>query len=121
MSDQDFYFDADLESRASAVLNDNGIDLKFAILDYLNRIVYDDSRQITSELKNRFKEYSNGGIKKRKVLTLNDLPTEERERRLKIINTEGPLSEAYGVLEGMVWMADDFDEPLECMKEYNIN
>jgi hypothetical protein len=24
----------------------------------------------------------------------------------------------YGILEGKVWMSDDFNEPLECMKEY---
>ncbi|MDR2168122.1 MAG: DUF2281 domain-containing protein [Clostridiales bacterium] len=29
-----------------------------------------------------------------------------------------PLSELHGILRGKVWMADDFDAPLEEMKEY---
>jgi hypothetical protein len=39
-------------------------------------------------------------------------------------NTEGgqvkkhPFSEMRGILKGKVWMADDFDEPLDEMKEY---
>ena len=29
-----------------------------------------------------------------------------------------PVSEFVGLLEGKVWMSDDFDEPLEEMREY---
>ena len=29
-----------------------------------------------------------------------------------------PRSELCGILKGKVWMSDDFDEPLEEMKEY---
>ena len=29
-----------------------------------------------------------------------------------------PLSELRGLLKGKVWMSDDFNEPLEEMKEY---
>jgi predicted DNA-binding antitoxin AbrB/MazE fold protein len=29
-----------------------------------------------------------------------------------------PISELKGMLKGKVWMADDFDEPLEEMREY---
>ena len=29
-----------------------------------------------------------------------------------------PISEFIGLLEGKIWMSDDFDEPLEEMKEY---
>ena len=29
-----------------------------------------------------------------------------------------PRSTAYGILKGKVWMSDDFNEPLEEMKEY---
>ena len=29
-----------------------------------------------------------------------------------------PLSELWGCFEGQIWMADDFDEPLEEMREY---
>jgi len=29
-----------------------------------------------------------------------------------------PRSTAYGILKGKVWMSDDFNEPIEEMKEY---
>ena len=32
--------------------------------------------------------------------------------------TKRPFSELRGILKGKVWMADDFDAPLEEMKEY---
>ena len=52
------------------------------------------------------------------LISFSDLSEEERERRIKIAKTKGPRSEAYGIFTGMIWMAEDFDEPLECMKEY---
>ena len=33
-------------------------------------------------------------------------------------STKLPRSTAYGILEGKVWMSDDFNEPLEDMKDY---
>ena len=33
-------------------------------------------------------------------------------------STKRPLSELKGFLKGKVWMADDFNAPLEEMKEY---
>ena len=36
----------------------------------------------------------------------------------KTANGKRPFSELSGWLEGKVWMADDFDAPLEEMKEY---
>jgi hypothetical protein len=32
--------------------------------------------------------------------------------------TKSPLSGAYGLFKGKIWMADDFNAPLEDMKEY---
>ena len=46
------------------------------------------------------------------------IPKEEVERRIKFARTKGPRSEIIGIFEGMIWMSDDFDEPLEEMKEY---
>ncbi|MCL2064964.1 MAG: DUF2281 domain-containing protein [Candidatus Cloacimonetes bacterium] len=112
MTTKAFFIDADLESRASAVLNGIGINLQDAIVDYLNKIVQSDNSQTIAELKKEHQPET------KKVMTLNDLPKEERERRLKIIHTKGPRSEARGVLKDLVWMSDDFDEPLDCMKEY---
>ena len=34
------------------------------------------------------------------------------------VNGKIPRSEAMGILKGQVWMADDFDAPLEEMREY---
>jgi hypothetical protein len=39
-------------------------------------------------------------------------------KRLGAIPKKHPCSEAYGLLKGQVWYSDDFDEPLEDMKEY---
>ena len=33
-------------------------------------------------------------------------------------NKKTPISELMGCMEGMIWMADDFDAPLEEMREY---
>jgi len=33
-------------------------------------------------------------------------------------NAKIPLSESRGILKGKIWMADDFDAPLEEMREY---
>jgi prevent-host-death family protein len=34
------------------------------------------------------------------------------------INEESDISYGRGCLKGKIWMSDDFDEPLECFKEY---
>jgi len=36
----------------------------------------------------------------------------------KKANEKIPLSELWGCFEGQIWMADDFDAPLEEMREY---
>jgi hypothetical protein len=33
-------------------------------------------------------------------------------------NKKIPFSELYGKYEGKIWMSDDFDEPMEEMKDY---
>jgi addiction module RelB/DinJ family antitoxin len=40
-------------------------------------------------------------------------PDEEKPARKK-----RPVSELYGCFKGKIWMADDFDAPLEEMREY---
>ena len=32
--------------------------------------------------------------------------------------TKKPFSKSRGIFKGQIWMSDDFDEPLEEMKEY---
>ena len=36
----------------------------------------------------------------------------------KTASGKRPRSELYGIFKGKIWMADDFDAPLEEMKEY---
>ena len=48
------------------------------------------------------------------VVDKGDLPLEMDES--KTVQKKIPVSELYGCME--IWMADDFDEPLEEMREY---
>ena len=118
MNVKNICIDADLESRASSVLSYYGLNLNDAIVDYLNKIVQHNNSQVVIELNKVKKMTIEANQDPRKILTLEDLPENERERRLNIIHTKGPTSEAIGVLKGMVWMSEDFDEPLDCMQDY---
>jgi len=44
------------------------------------------------------------------------LPFEVDE--VKTVRKKRPVSELRGIFKGKIWMADDFDEPLEEMREY---
>ena len=100
--------DNDLLRQAQSKLNKMGIDINNYFNTFLQSIVDDDfDAQTVTPI-----------FKEKKIISFDDLPKEEYERRMNIINTKGHISEALGVLEGMIWMAKDFDEPLECMKEY---
>ena len=46
------------------------------------------------------------------------LPKEEIKRRLELASKEGPTIEAKGIFEGMIWIEDNFDDPLDCLKDY---
>ena len=50
------------------------------------------------------------------VVNKKALPFETDEP--KNANEKIPLSELLGCFKGQIWMADDFDEPLEEMREY---
>ena len=97
--------DEELLRKAETKLNQMGLDVNTAFNRFLQTIVEDNNIDIPSQNKG-------------KIINFNELPIEEQTRRLNIMNTKGHLSEALGVLNGMIWMADDFDEPLDCMREY---
>ena len=42
----------------------------------------------------------------------------EENKTIEDYKTKRPRSEIIGLLEGKVWMSDDFNEPLEELKEY---
>ena len=100
--------DAELLKKAQVKLEKMGIDFNTYFNTMLQKFVEDDVEESRDTTRSS----------KKKLIHFEDLPKEEQERRLKIMNTKGHLSEALGVLNGLIWMADDFDEPLECMKEY---
>ena len=102
--------DVDLMAKAQIILNEKGLDLISEINKFLKSIVDEDTEE-NAENKNQ---------PEIKLLRFEDMPPEERERRLKIIKTKGPRAEVKGVFQGMIWMAEDFDEPLECMKDYML-
>ncbi|MCL1826736.1 MAG: DUF2281 domain-containing protein [Candidatus Cloacimonetes bacterium] len=81
-------YDHDLESQANAILQGIGTDMKITYECILMKIV-------------------------NKELSLEDL-----QKLTKPVNEKRPASELYGFLEGKLWISDDFNEPLDCMKEY---
>jgi hypothetical protein len=80
--------DNDLESQANAILHDIGTDMKITYENILKKIIN------------------------------KELSTEDLQKLTKPVKEKKTPAELYGILEGKVWMSDDFNEPLECMKEY---
>ena len=134
MSETSIHIDPDLESRASAVLNNLGIDINDAITDYLNKIVNDDSSQeslpraevrgilegkawISEDFNEPWDDLDGDSSKivnnRPERVKLEELSKEEIAKRLKFALQKGPRSEAMGIFKGMMWVSDDFDEPLE--------
>jgi len=83
--------DSELEAKAQSVLTDLGLDLSTAINGFLTQVVNNKALPFA-------------------------IPPETNKPR----NTNGkiPVSELLGCFKGQIWMADDFDEPLEEMREY---
>ena len=88
MDDSIFCIDAELEAKAQVILKDLGLDVKTAYNSFLQKVVNE--------------ELSSNEI----ILLAKPKPKKK------------PVSALRGVLKGKVWISDDFDEPLECMKEY---
>ena len=87
MEDKTKYIDSEMESKAESILNDLGTDIKSTFNVILHKIVN--------------KELSNEVIK----------------NLAKPVKQKKPLSEAYGILKGKIWIADDFNAPLDCFEE----
>ncbi|MCL2421616.1 MAG: DUF2281 domain-containing protein [Defluviitaleaceae bacterium] len=52
------------------------------------------------------------------IITILDFPISSTRKFEPTLTKKRPLSELRGFLKGKVWMADDFNDPLEEMKEY---
>ena len=81
----------ELEARAQSVLADLGLDVPTAINIFLTQVV-----------ENKALPFA--------------MPPETNS--VKTASGKRPRSELKGYLKGKVWMADDFDAPLEEMREY---
>ena len=104
---ENILLDVELKAKAQITLNKKGLDLTTELNEYLLKIV--------EEAENMPKEKN---LIEGKLLQFSDMPKDERERRLNILNSEGSIAELSGVFQGMIWIADDFDEPLDCLKDY---
>ncbi|MCL2063408.1 MAG: DUF2281 domain-containing protein [Candidatus Cloacimonetes bacterium] len=80
--------DVDLMAKAQIKLHENGFDLNAAFNGFLLKIVNEE------------------------------ISIEELKKIAKPVKLKRPRAESLGIFEGKIWMADDFDEPLEDMKEY---
>ena len=133
------YYDHDLAAQAQAVLSDMGLDLEETVNSFLREIV---EKKVVPEQKR--KTTAKKGTPKKKVEReisqnhprviinpytgepfppeaqkfFNQMTEEESreklEKALKITNR----AEACGCLKGLIWWADDADEPLEEFDEY---
>ena len=118
MTTKSIHIDPELASRASVVLENIGIDVNDAISEYLNRIAENDISQILSNMIEKGKCECEKSARTKNMNYINSLSKEEIIQRLKQAKTKGVRAEAMGILKGMIWVSDDFDEPLEEMREY---
>ena len=93
-----FSTDIMIKEKSQAILADLGLDMPTALNLFLRQIVY--------------KEAIPFEIAKPKPASLNHKTEEELERIRQMRHN------FMGSMEGEIWMSDDFDEPLEEMKEY---
>ena len=100
--------DAELLRKAQQTLDKRGIDINTEFNRFLACLVECDKTEQARETPG-----SPAG-----PISFDSLPKEEQERILKVINTKGPRSEVGGLLKGLVWMSDDFDDPIEGLEEY---
>ena len=80
--------DVDLMAKAQIILSEQGLDLNLAFNGILEKIVNEE------------------------------ISIEEIKKLSKPVKQKRPRAESLGIFEGKIWMSDDFDEPLEDMKEY---
>ena len=113
-------FNADLVTKAYVKLHDMGLDLNY----FLKRIVDDDLTNDDIKILFILDKIKNDSFSLPNIIPthieeyLNLIPNEEVERRIKQAKSKGHISDIKGIFNGMIWKSDDFDEPLDCMKEY---
>ena len=88
METRNYGIDFELESRVQNVLNSMGTD-------------------VNTFVKNVFEKIAN-----------KELSPIVFEETIKPKKAKRPFEEMRDIYKGKIWIADDFDAPLECMKEY---
>ncbi len=96
--------DSELKAKAQAVFADLGLDMTTAVNVFLNQVVYHQAIpfEIAKPVPKRPKSESREGPVA--------LPTE------KPVSVRPTFK--FGCMKGKIWMSDDFDAPLDDMKEY---
>ena len=101
------YADSNLQKQAQAILDDAGIDMATAFNLFLRQVVYKEPLlfDVVSKPQPTIKLQTG-------VLNPAEYTDEDKERMLK-----NRMSTA-GAMKGEIRMSDDFDAPLDDMKEY---
>ena len=88
METRNYGIDLEMESRVQDVLNSLDTDVNALIKTVLEKIA-------------------------NKEISINTI-----EEMIKPQKAKRPFEELRGIYKGKIWIADDFDAPLDCMKEY---
>ena len=88
METGNYGIDLEIESRAQDILNTLGTDIDTFLKNVLEKVA------------------------------THEISTNEIANIVKPKKAKRPFEELIGKYKGKIWIADDFDAPLECMKEY---
>ena len=99
--------DSNLKNQAQAILDNAGIDMTTAFNLFLRQVVYSEPLPFDAVSKPQQTIKLQTGVLNPATYT-----DEDKERMLK-----NRMSTA-GAMKGEIWMSDDFDAPLDDMKEY---
>ncbi|MCL2065771.1 MAG: DUF2281 domain-containing protein, partial [Candidatus Cloacimonetes bacterium] len=106
----------ELLSEAQTVLNSYGVDVNTMVSDYLKKIVtegYETSKEKPAE--NEAEPKVEIDDKKKAIYEkygIKPMPSWYESKEIL------PRDEVRGILKGLVWMADDFDAPLDDLDDY---
>ena len=115
----DIDINTELLTEAQTVLNSYGVDVNTVVSDYLKKIVNEGyEASIENPLKcktEKIKQKTEMDAKKKAIYEkygIKEMPSWYESKEIL------PRSEVRGILKGKVWMADDFDAPLDDLDDY---
>jgi len=98
-----FNTDSMIKEKSQVILTDLGLDMSTALNLFLRQLVYKEAIPFEITRPKITSEHAN-------TITIESEEELERIREMR--------HQFMGSMEGKIWMADDFDAPLEEMKEY---